>query len=43
LEGVKELVGAQGVYNMTPQDHSGFDHRSIVVIAVKNGNWSLAN
>jgi branched-chain amino acid transport system substrate-binding protein len=41
LEGVKELVGAQGVYNMTPQDHSGFDGRSIVMVAVKNGNWSL--
>ena len=37
LEGVKELVGAQGVYNMTVQDHSGFDRRSIVMIAVKDG------
>ena len=41
LEGVKELVGAQGVYNMTPEDHSGFDARSIVTIEVKNGKWAL--
>jgi len=41
LEGVKELIGAQGVYNMTPQDHSGFDARSIVTIMVKDGHWSL--
>jgi branched-chain amino acid transport system substrate-binding protein len=42
LESVKELVGAQGVYNMTAQDHSGFDQRSIVMIVVKDGKWSLA-
>ncbi|MDH2346137.1 MULTISPECIES: ABC transporter substrate-binding protein [unclassified Bradyrhizobium] len=41
IEGTKDLVGAQGVYNMTAQDHSGFDQRSIVMIVVKNGNWSL--
>lgn len=41
IEGVKDLVGAQGVYNMTAQDHSGFDQRSIVMIAVKDGKWTL--
>lgn len=41
LEGVKNVVGPQGVYNMTPADHSGFDDRSIVMILVKNGNWTL--
>jgi branched-chain amino acid transport system substrate-binding protein len=41
IEEVKDLTGAQGVYNMTPKDHSGFDQRSIVMIAVKNGSWSL--
>lgn len=42
LEEVRELVGAQGVYNMTAQDHSGFDQRSIVMIVVNNGAWKLA-
>lgn len=41
LENVKELTGAQGVYNMTSADHSGFDKRSIVTITVKDGNWLL--
>jgi len=41
LENVKELTGAQGVYNMTPADHSGFDKRSIVTVTVKDGAWQL--
>jgi len=41
LEEVKDLTGAQGVYNMTAKDHSGFDQRSIVMILVKNGAWTL--
>ncbi len=41
LEGTKELVGTQGVYNMTPADHSGFDERGRVLIVVKDGNWRL--
>lgn len=41
LEKTKELVGTQGVYNMTPQDHSGFDQRGRELIMVKNGNFVL--
>ena len=41
LEQTKELVGTQGVYNMTPQDHSGFDHRGRELITVKNGQFIL--
>ena len=41
LENVKDLVGTQGVYNMTPDDHSGFDQRGRVLITVKDGNWTL--
>ncbi|MFT4103724.1 MAG: ABC transporter substrate-binding protein [Burkholderiaceae bacterium] len=41
LENVKDLVGTQGVYNMTPEDHSGFDQRGRVLITVKDGNWTL--
>ncbi|MDR6100933.1 branched-chain amino acid transport system substrate-binding protein [Agrobacterium larrymoorei] len=41
LENVKELPGAQGIYNMTPADHSGFDERGLEMITVKNGNWAL--
>nr|MBL8456665.1 ABC transporter substrate-binding protein [Zoogloeaceae bacterium] len=41
LEKTTELVGTQGVYNMTPQDHSGFDERGREMITVKNGTWTL--
>jgi len=41
LEGTKELVATQGVYNMTAADHSGFDERGREMIQVKNGNWTL--
>ncbi|MCK0506550.1 ABC transporter substrate-binding protein [Aromatoleum anaerobium] len=42
LEQTTELVGTQGVYNMTKDDHSGFDERGRVLIAVKDGGWTLA-
>jgi len=41
LEQVHELVGTQGVYNMTPQDHSGFDRRGRELMQLKNGAWQL--
>jgi branched-chain amino acid transport system substrate-binding protein len=41
LETTRELVGTQGVYNMTPADHSGFDERGRVMITVKDGSWKL--
>jgi branched-chain amino acid transport system substrate-binding protein len=41
LEGTRELVGTQGVYNMTAEDHSGFDERGRVLITVKDGTWRL--
>ena len=41
LESTHELVGTQGVYNMTPQDHSGFDERGRVLMTLKNGAWQL--
>jgi branched-chain amino acid transport system substrate-binding protein len=41
LESTRELVGTQGVYNMSAADHSGFDERGRVLITVKDGNWRL--
>ena len=41
LEKTKDLVGTQGVYNMTAADHSGFDKRGRVMITVKDGAWHL--
>lgn len=41
LEHVTELPGTQGVYNITPIDHSGFDKRGCVLITVFEGKWKL--
>lgn len=41
LESTKELVVTQGVYNMSPQDHSGFDERGSVLVTVKDGKFTL--
>jgi branched-chain amino acid transport system substrate-binding protein len=41
LEATTELVATQGVYNMTPADHSGFDRRGRVLVTVKDGKWVL--
>jgi len=38
---VKNVVGVQAVYNMTPADHSGIDQRGIVMVRVVNGSWKL--
>lgn len=41
LEQTHELAATQGVYNMTPEDHSGFDTRGRELITVKGGKWAL--
>jgi branched-chain amino acid transport system substrate-binding protein len=41
IEQIKELPATQGVYSMSPTDHSGFDERGRELITVKNGQWTL--
>lgn len=41
LEQTKKLVGAQGIFNMTPQNQNGMDARARVMMTVKNGRWTL--
>lgn len=41
LEQTKEVVGAQGVFTMSAQDHNGMDNRARVMMTVKNGHWTL--
>lgn len=41
LEATKEVVGAQGVFNMSPQNHNGMDSRARVMMTVKGGRWTL--
>ncbi|PWE13204.1 ABC transporter substrate-binding protein [Alcaligenes faecalis] len=41
LEQTRDLVATQGVYTMSPEDHSGFDERGRELITVHNGQWHL--
>ncbi len=39
LEGVRELPGAHGIFNMSPNDHLGLDQRARVMVKIENGAW----
>jgi branched-chain amino acid transport system substrate-binding protein len=41
LEGVKNVVGTHGVYNMSAANHNGLDERARVLVQVVNGEWRL--
>jgi branched-chain amino acid transport system substrate-binding protein len=41
LEGVKNVAGAHGVFNMSAADHLGLDQRARVMVQIKSGGWSL--
>lgn len=43
LEETNELVGAQAVYSMSPNNHTGVDERSRVLVRVEDGQWKLVN
>ena len=35
------VVGTNGVFTMTPQDHNGMDNRARVMVKIENGKWIL--
>ena len=41
LEATKNLPGAHGIFNMTPNDHQGFDQRARVMVTIENNTWKL--
>ncbi|MEP7057799.1 MAG: ABC transporter substrate-binding protein [Caldimonas sp.] len=41
IEGLKEFVGSQGVFNLSEKDHNGVDRRSQVLVRIENGQWKL--
>jgi len=41
LESDKNIVGAHGVFSMSPQDHNGLDNRARVMIKIEDGKWVL--
>lgn len=41
LESTTNVVGAHGVFNLSAQDHQGFDQRARVMARIENGTWKL--
>ena len=41
LEGIKNFVGNNGVFNMAPKDHQGTRLEDMVNATIKNGKWQL--
>ncbi|MGE5386222.1 MAG: ABC transporter substrate-binding protein [Betaproteobacteria bacterium] len=41
LEKTREVIGAQGVFNMSATDHNGMDQRARVMMTIVDGRWVL--
>jgi len=41
LETTKNLPAAHGVFNMSANDHLGFDQRARVMVSIQDGTWKL--
>ena len=41
IEATKGVVGTQGIYNMTPENHNGMDRNAALMMSVKDGRWVL--
>ena len=39
LEGVKDVAGAHGIFNMSANDHLGLDQRARVMVKIQGGKW----
>ncbi|MBC7415133.1 MAG: ABC transporter substrate-binding protein [Herminiimonas sp.] len=42
IEGIRNLAGAHGIFNMGPTDHLGLDQRARVMVQIVDGKWKLA-
>ena len=41
LEGVKNAPAAHGIFNLSADDHQGYDQRARVMVTIENGTWKL--
>jgi len=41
IEATRGVVGTQGVYNMTPDNHNGMDQQAALMMVVRNARWTL--
>lgn len=40
---VKNWPGVSGIFNLSPQDHTGLNKDAFVMITVKNNDWTFAD
>ncbi len=41
LTNTKDFVGISGIFNMSAEDHNGLGSDSLIMIEVKDGNWTI--
>ncbi len=41
IENTKNLPAAHGIFNLSADDHQGYDQRARVMVTVENGGWKL--
>jgi branched-chain amino acid transport system substrate-binding protein len=41
LENERDVVGCQGVFNISPTNHNGMDERARVLVTVRDGKFRL--
>ena len=41
IESIQGYMGISGIYEMSASDHSGLDERSLVMIRIEDGKWTL--
>jgi branched-chain amino acid transport system substrate-binding protein len=43
IEGTKEFVGISGIFNFSPENHSGLDKTALGIVTVESGAWKLVD
>jgi len=43
LEDMGPFVGVGGVFDFTADDHLGLDERALVIVEIRDGDWTLAD
>ena len=41
IESAQNVVATQGVFNLSPGNHNGFDGRARVMVRIENGEFKL--
>jgi len=41
LENTRNLPAAHGIFNLSTEDHQGYDQRARVMVTIENGTWKL--